>query len=53
MGRRTAISASQKSALRAHRQLNPYLSDKEFQQWFEQTYNHILSSSSVSEILST
>lgn len=53
MGRRTAIPTSQKAALRTQRRLHPTKSNKALAEWFQQTYNHKLSSSSVSEILST
>lgn len=53
MGRRTAIPNTQKASLRAYRRLHPYSTIKHLQKWFLETYNHSLSASSISEILSS
>ena len=44
---------SQKTTLRAQRRLYPANSNKALAEWFQQTYNHTLSSSTVSEVLSS
>jgi hypothetical protein len=50
--RRKAISNGQKAALRAQRQLKPYLSNKELGNWFYETYNQRVAPSSLTQILS-
>ncbi|KAJ5436883.1 jerky [Penicillium cf. griseofulvum] len=50
---RRAIPTSEKIALREYRRNNILLSNKQLAQWFEQTYNHRLSPSTISEILSS
>ncbi|KAJ5162586.1 uncharacterized protein N7500_004416 [Penicillium coprophilum] len=50
---RRAIPTSEKIALREYRRNNTLLSNKQLAQWFQQTYNHCLSPSTISEILSS
>lgn len=49
---RNAISNEKKAALRAQRQLKPYLNYKSLAQWFEETYKQRIDISSVARIVS-
>src|SRR5215469_621506 len=53
MARRTPISIAQKKALRAHKALNPDLGNLQIKDWFEAQFQQVISTSSVSEILSS
>lgn len=50
---RSAISNTQKAALRTQCQLRPHALNKDLQQWFQSTYSQTISLSSISEILSS
>lgn len=49
---RKSIPTSQKVALRARKRLHPNTTQKELREWFKDTYDHLLSSGLISDILS-
>ena len=53
MARRTPILIEQKKALRAHKALNPGLSNLQMKDWFEAQFQQVIAPSSISEILSS
>ncbi|KAF4253280.1 hypothetical protein CNMCM8812_000028 [Aspergillus fumigatus] len=52
MPQRKPISTSQKAALRAQKCLHPNVTQKDLRKWFQETYDHTLSSGLISDILS-
>ncbi|KAF4227133.1 hypothetical protein CNMCM8980_007764 [Aspergillus fumigatiaffinis] len=52
MPQRKPISTSQKAALRAQKRLHPNATQKDLRKWFQETYDHTLSSGLISDILS-
>jgi hypothetical protein len=52
MPQRKPILTSQKAALRARKRLYPNATQKDLREWFQDTYNHTLSSGLISDILS-